>query len=1066
MRLIICSVFLLSVQLWISDTLHAQNFRIRLTLTADSIHDVYQDSLGTVWLACSNGLYSYNGRTYKLQTSGAFKTIYPISLSDFVSVGPTKIVRVKNLTTPTTETILQHIKSINPATITNIVGDQNNLVIQTTDGFFISNKDQRVLKIQVPHYSPGNSILSTQQNQIRLITPQSVYRWTSTQNSFSLEETFPIDLKSILHYAVRSDSKKELLIVTESGIFIKTNDGKFKQVEWRGLPQDFLISTIHYYQDRILLGSLRHGFWIGKPSSLGGYTFSEAMDGSDAHRTLHFPFMSIKKILITNDGISLWVLHEKGLSLLQESLFTKISMTVPLAAFDQAVFTSDGTVYLESDNGIFICKKNEVGDYTSSISKRDVFAYSPAIGGRGDRIWFGSRDYSLMYLEGDKQKEIVNLSYRGQSLFFIYPDRDNNAWILQAPGVNPITGLLKVTYKNEVIDYNETKGFESRMLSIKEDRWGNLFAAGIGENSYLYKYDKLNDRFINISVPMNFDYGESFEVHDLTIGHDSTIWLCTTTGLLKYKNGKIERILIEELYGSEVISADIDKEGNLWIGTNLNGVLKISSDGYYIFDQNAGLAINTMSYRGLYAREDGSIWVASEEGFFISSPKINESRKTKTPTLLSINKEPFTATSKTVYPFKSNLSFDFLSMTFPVNTIEYSYKLSGYNNDRWTKLSQYDSLVLTNLTEGNYQLQIKARQRGGYQWSDPMVFNFMIEEVWYLKIESILLYIAVFILCTIFGVKYYNTRLLREKRILEEKIAQRTREITKKNGEILEQNEELKHLSEEIASQRDSIEKQNTLLEQSKRDLELKVLERTTELSKANDELTEQNSQLEQYAYMTAHNLRAPIARLIGLTHIFNEKDFTDAINFDVIKRVKHSVHELDDVVHDINTILQVKKGANASVTQVNLADTIHNVLATFAEELNQRHIRVTFQHQLDVYIAGIEPYVFSVFYNVISNSIKYSSYNEASTIDIQLVNNENSVQVVIVDNGTGFDLQPEKIFKPFSRFHAEGEGKGLGLYMIKIQMESMQGSVEIQSSPGKGTTVFLTFRKLNTEKS
>jgi len=217
---------------------------------------------------------------------------------------------------------------------------------------------------------------------------------------------------------------------------------------------------------------------------------------------------------------------------------------------------------------------------------------------------------------------------------------------------------------------------------------------------------------------------------------------------------------------------------------------------------------------------------------------------------------------------------------------------------------------------------------------------------------------------------------------------------------------------------------------------------------------------------MTAHNLRAPIARLIGLTHIFNEKDFTDAINFDVIKRVKHSVHELDDVVHDINTILQVKKGANASVTQVNLADTIHNVLATFAEELNQRHIRVTFQHQLDVYIAGIEPYVFSVFYNVISNSIKYSSYNEASTIDIQLVNNENSVQVVIVDNGTGFDLQPEKIFKPFSRFHAEGEGKGLGLYMIKIQMESMQGSVEIQSSPGKGTTVFLTFRKLNTEKS
>lgn len=1059
MRLTICSVFLLLVQLWKSDTLHAQNFRIRLTLTTDSIHDVYQHSLGTVWLACSNGLYNFNGRNYKLQTAGAFKTIYPISPGEFISVSSTQIIRLKNLANTTEEAL--PLKSINPETITNIAGDLNSLILQTADGLFL-NKNQQFSKIQISGYSPENSILSAQQNQIRLITPQAVYRWNSTQNSFSLEDRFPSDLKTILHYAARSDSNNEFLIVTERGVFIKTNDDKFKQVAWRGLPQNFQISTIQYYQDRILLGSLQHGFWIGKPSNMGGYTFSEVLDGSDAHRTLHFPFKSIKKIFLTDDGINLWVLHEKGLSLLQESLFTKISMTVPLAAFDQAAFTSDGTVYLESDNGIFICKKNDVGDYTSSISKRDVFAYSPAIGARGNQIWFGSRDYSLLYLEGDQQKEIVNLSARGQSLFFIYPDRENNAWIFQAPGINPITGLLKVTYNNEVIDYNETKGFESRMLSIKEDQWGNLFASGIGENSYLYRYDKPNDRFVNISVPMNFDYGESFEAHDLTIGHDSTIWLCTTTGLLKYKNGKIEKILIEELYGSEVISADVDKEGNLWIGTNLNGVLKINKNGYYIFDQNAGLAINTMSYRGLYAREDGSIWAASEEGFFISSPRINEIRKTKTPALLSINKEPFTAASKTVYPFKSNLSFDFISMTFPVNTVEYAYKLSGYNNDRWTKLSQYDSLVLTNLTEGNYQLQIKARQRGGYQWSDPLVFNFRIEEVWYLQVKSILLYIGFFILCTIFGVKYYNSRLLREKRILEEKVALRTREITKKNVEILEQNEELKHLSEEIASQRDSIEKQNSLLEQAKKDLELKVQERTTELSKANDELTDQNSQLEQYAYMTAHNLRAPIARLIGLTHIFNEKDFTDTINYDVIKRVKHSVHELDDVVHDINTILQVKKGVNASFTPLNLVEMIRNVLATFAEELKQRHIRVTFHPSFDVNIVGIEPYVFSVIYNVISNSIKYSTCREDSTINIQLVDNNDNVQVVIADNGTGFDLQPEKIFKPFSRFHAEGEGKGLGLYMIKIQMESMQGSVDIQSSVGKGTTVFLTFRKLN----
>ena len=133
----------------------------------------------------------------------------------------------------------------------------------------------------------------------------------------------------------------------------------------------------------------------------------------------------------------------------------------------------------------------------------------------------------------------------------------------QAPGERQITGILKVTPDLNLIEYGAGKGLQNRMLSIKESPLGTIYCAGIGESTYLYQYDPYRDEFINISAEMKFDYGENFEMHSIDIGHDSTIWLGSTAGLLRYKEGKIERIKFDELVDSEVIAVVAAMDGTV-----------------------------------------------------------------------------------------------------------------------------------------------------------------------------------------------------------------------------------------------------------------------------------------------------------------------------------------------------------------------------------------------------------------------------------------------------------------------------------------------------------------------
>jgi len=114
----------------------------------------------------------------------------------------------------------------------------------------------------------------------------------------------------------------------------------------------------------------------------------------------------------------------------------------------------------------------------------------------------------------------------------MYPDSKGNLWFNQAPIDKPIIGVAQINNNGVIKYYDETKGFSSRVLALKESSRGEIYAVGIGERSYLYRFNTEEDRFVNLSPQLPFTAMLNFEAHDLTIDDRGIVWLAPTDVLL------------------------------------------------------------------------------------------------------------------------------------------------------------------------------------------------------------------------------------------------------------------------------------------------------------------------------------------------------------------------------------------------------------------------------------------------------------------------------------------------------------------------------------------------------
>ena len=295
----------------------------------------------------------------------------------------------------------------------------------------------------------------------------------------------------------------------------------------------------------------------------------------------------------------------------------------------------------------------------------------------------------------------------------------------------------------------------------------------------------------------------------------------------------------------------------------------------------------------------------------------------------------------------------------------------------------------------------------------------------------------------------------KEKRAAELIIA--NKELVFQNAEREKRDEELVIANKELVFQNQ--EKENRAAELIIANKEL--LFQNEQKEKMTTDLIQRNKDLEQFTYIISHNLRAPVANIIGLSYRLRQTGLSDDLRSQVGAGLYTSVSKLDEVIRDLNDILKIRQKVDESKQLINFKKFAADIYLSIEKIIENENAVILWNFSEDEEMVAIKSYLHSIFFNLISNSLKYRKPDVQPIIKITIRKINGKTVLLFEDNGIGIDLSTagEHVFGLYKRFHPDrAEGKGMGLYMVKTQVESMGGKISISSEVNVGTQFQIEF--------
>ena len=238
----------------------------------------------------------------------------------------------------------------------------------------------------------------------------------------------------------------------------------------------------------------------------------------------------------------------------------------------------------------------------------------------------------------------------------------------------------------------------------------------------------------------------------------------------------------------------------------------------------------------------------------------------------------------------------------------------------------------------------------------------------------------------------------------------------------------------------------------------------TLERERITNDLTQHNRDLEQFTYIISHNLRAPVANILGLTNILKEhgQGMDAETQQEVIDRIFTSTKNIDTTIKDLNQILQTRKPVGTKKEKVDFEAMVDAAKTSLRNIIALEKVKITCDFTSVDSMFTTRSYLYSIFYNLTSNSIKYRKTDVPPLITITSQKIDDKIELRFKDNGKGIDLDKnaDDIFGLYKRFDTSVEGKGMGLFMVKTQVAALGGSIHLESKLGEGTEFILKFNQ------
>lgn len=222
--------------------------------------------------------------------------------------------------------------------------------------------------------------------------------------------------------------------------------------------------------------------------------------------------------------------------------------------------------------------------------------------------------------------------------------------------------------------------------------------------------------------------------------------------------------------------------------------------------------------------------------------------------------------------------------------------------------------------------------------------------------------------------------------------------------------------------------------------------------------LVSRNTDLERLGFIVSHDLRAPLATILGLGSLLQEEDLDPATERECIDGLIFSIRQIDETITGLVTIFDKSSSRTEARTLVRFAETLSNTVQVLG--LRPVDITITTDFTAVDGTTTLKSHLHSIFQNLITNSIKYCRPDVPAAMHIKSAVTPSHITLSFADNGLGIDLEQhsDALFGMHKRFHKHVAGSGIGLYMVKTQVEALGGHITVRSEVNQGTEFIIGF--------
>ncbi len=218
-------------------------------------------------------------------------------------------------------------------------------------------------------------------------------------------------------------------------------------------------------------------------------------------------------------------------------------------------------------------------------------------------------------------------------------------------------------------------------------------------------------------------------------------------------------------------------------------------------------------------------------------------------------------------------------------------------------------------------------------------------------------------------------------------------------------------------------------------------------------DLLQRNKDLEQFSYMLSHNIRGPLTNILGLIAavrgglIKSEEEL-------IMNGISKSADSMDQVIKDVTEILQIKKFSVESKETIDMYAVFENVKSTLHNLITEKDAIIETDFSKINHIYNIQTYLENIFYHLILNGLKFAKPGQIPKILVWTEQDLDECLIHVRDEGIGIDLPKhnEHLFRLYKKLNLNIEGRGIGLFMVKTQLEFMGGNIQVYSEPGMWT--------------